>query len=687
MNSIQGDALVGSLVDGRYLVQSRLASGGMATVYVANDTKLERDVALKVLHPYLSQDPSFTERLEREAKAAARLSHPHVVAVLDRGHDGSVFYLVMEYVPGRSLRSLLQERGGLAPRQALALTDAIVDGLAAAHAAGLIHRDVKPENVLLGEAGQVKVADFGLARAVTATTSTGALIGTVAYIAPELVEGRGADARSDVYSAGIVLYELLTGMQPFRGDSPIQVAYQHVMADVPAPSEVVPGLSPELDELVQWACARDPEARPVDAAAFLDELRHVRTHLTDAQLDHGLGHLAGGAPTAAAARLPLSETDSPTEALPLHAGAAVHGQGREWATPSPAPTEVIGAGIAHTSVMPRPGQGAPPSAREVRRRERDAARASATAAATPTRSLTPGRRRVRGAVWAVVIALLALVAAGAGWFFGVGPGAAATVPEVRQLTVAQATPLLEEAGLAFSTQDVFDDAIAQGLIVGSTPPGGAQIRRFQGVGVLVSKGPQLFPLADVRTKPLEAAKTELTTSEMTVGTVTEAFDDAAPLGTVLLQDPAPGTPLRRGSAVALTVSKGPKPIPVPSVVGRPQSEALAALRSAGLNPVVSSEEVYDRSVPKGSVAAQSPVPGTALTKGGDVTLTISKGPRLVKVPDFVGKQAREAEQKLRELGFEVRVENVLGGFFGTVRAQDPLNEEVPEGSVVTLTVV
>nr|WP_139346703.1 PASTA domain-containing protein [Sinomonas mesophila] len=686
---MQGDALVGSLVDGRYLVRSRLASGGMATVYVATDTKLERDVALKVLHPHLSLDPSFTERLEREAKAAARLSHPHVVSVLDRGHDGSVFYLVMEYVPGRSLRRLLDEHGALAPRQALALTDAIVDGLAAAHTAGLIHRDVKPENVLLGDAGQIKVADFGLARAVTAATSTGALIGTVAYIAPELVEGRGADARSDLYAVGIMLYELLTGLQPFRGDTPIQVAYRHVTGDVPAPSEAVPGLSPELDELVQWACARDPEARPVDAAAFLDELRHIRTHLSDAQLDHGLAlrpDAAHQGPPAAV--LAADVSDSPTEALPVGAGAFGGQHAPGWDPPSSAPTEVIGAGMSHTSVMPRHDQGArPPSARELRRRGREAARAAATAAATPTRSLTPGRRRARGAVWAVVIAVLALIAAVAGWFFGVGPGAAATVPDVKELTVAQATPLFEEAGLAFSTRDVFDDAVAQGLIVGSTPSGGTQIRRFQGVDVLVSKGPQLFPLVDVRTKMLEAAKAELMEAEMAVGTVTEAFDDTAAAGTVLRSDPAPGTPLRRGSAVALTVSKGPRPIPVPSVVGRSQSEALSTLRAAGLNPVVSSEEVNDRTVPKGSVAAQSPAPGTALTKGGEVTLTISKGPRLVKVPDFVGKQAREAERELRRLGFEVRIENVLGGFFGTVRAQDPVDEEVPEGSVVTLTVV
>ncbi|WP_413250669.1 Stk1 family PASTA domain-containing Ser/Thr kinase [Sinomonas flava] len=659
MNGKLSDALVGSLVGGRYRVESRLAIGGMATVYVASDTNLEREVALKVLHPHLSQDPSFAERLEHEAKAAARLSHPHVVSVLDRGHDGDVFFLVMEYVPGRNLRQLLNESGPLAPKQALALIYAVVEGLAAAHAAGLVHRDIKPENVLLGDSGQIKVADFGLARAATASTSTGLTLGTVAYIAPELVQRTGGDARSDLYSVGIMLYELLTGRQPFRGDLPDQIAYQHLTADVPPPSELVPGLSPELDELVQWAAARDPEDRPVDAEALLGEIRHIRTHLSDAQLDLRAGS---------------------TEHLPQT------GSARTDVLPA-ARTEVIGAVSANrTTVMPHAAVPAPATPRQVRKRERDAAREAASAAATPTRTLAPGGRR-RGVVWALIVIVLALVAALAGWFFGVGPGAAATVPNVKELTVAQATPLFDRAGLTFSTQDVFDDGVAAGLIVGSTPPGGTEIRRFQGVSLLVSKGPQLFPLEDLRGRSLDEAKAGIARAQMALGAVTEAYSETAAAGTVTAQDPGPGTPLRRGAAVALTVSKGPQPIPVPQVVGKSQSEALAALRAAGLDPVVSADEVNDRNIPKGAVAAQSPGAGTALTKGGKVTLTISKGPKLVRVPNYVGKQADQAADALRKLGFDVRIEKVLGGFFGTVRAQDPVDADVPEGSTVTLTVV
>ncbi|WP_230011022.1 protein kinase, partial [Microbacterium sp. Bi128] len=285
MQEYVSDALVGNLVDNRYQVQSRLARGGMSTVYLATDQRLERDVALKVLHPHLADDPQFLDRLGREAKAAARLSHPHVVGVLDQGEDGRLAYLVMEFIKGHTLRDVLNDKGALSPRLALALIDPVVEGLGAAHAAGMIHRDIKPENVLIADDGRIKLGDFGLARAISTSTSTGALIGTVAYISPELVLGKQADARSDIYSVGIMLYEMITGRQPFEGDVPIQVAYQHVNSTVAAPSLEVPGLAAEIDELVQWCTDRDPDKRPVDGSALLSELRHIRTNLSDAELD------------------------------------------------------------------------------------------------------------------------------------------------------------------------------------------------------------------------------------------------------------------------------------------------------------------------------------------------------------------------------------------------------------------
>ncbi|NUS37072.1 MAG: serine/threonine protein kinase, partial [Pseudarthrobacter sp.] len=315
------DPLVGTLVDNRYAVTSRLARGGMSTVYLAVDQRLDREVALKVLHPHLAADENFLGRLGREAKAAARLSHPHVVGVLDQGSDGHTAYLVMEYIKGHTLRDVVRDRGALAPRLALALIDPVVEGLGAAHAAGFIHRDVKPENVLIADDGRIKIGDFGLARAVTSSTSSGALIGTVAYISPELVLGKPADARSDVYAVGIMLYEMLTGQQPFEGEVPIQVAYQHVNGTVGPPSDLVPGLAAEVDELVQWCTANDPEKRPVDGNALLQELRHIRTHLTDAELDlqppAAATAAAAAAPAAAQQRTEiLAHSSNPTTLLP-----------------------------------------------------------------------------------------------------------------------------------------------------------------------------------------------------------------------------------------------------------------------------------------------------------------------------------------------------------------------------------
>ncbi|TQS91224.1 Stk1 family PASTA domain-containing Ser/Thr kinase [Arthrobacter sp. TS-15] len=681
------DHLIGTTVDGRYTVRSRLARGGMSTVYLATDQRLERDVALKVLHPHLANDPTFLERLSREAKAAASLSHPHIVGVLDQGEDGHIAYLVMEYVKGHTLRDTLGEQGPLPPRLALALIDPVIEGLAAAHRSGLIHRDVKPENVLIADDGRIKVGDFGLARAISANTSTGALIGTVAYLAPELVLGQPADARSDIYSAGIMLYEMLTGKQPYVGDSPIQVAYQHVNAVVGRPSDAAPGLAEDLDELVQWCTSVDAENRPVDGAALLTELRHIRTTLSDEELDRRqTAFRPPGSPAAAAATIqPGSSGSNPTEALA--------------ATVSP--TEFISQQSNPTTVMAAGGPGRPPSAvvapgnqmdarqpgkRELKRLERQESKDRARAAATPSRPLREGNPRRRGIIWTIVIVILATLAASAGWFFGMGPGSPGTIPDVKNKTVAEAQQLLRTAGFQSEPQDVFDDDILAGLAVGTEPKSGAEVRKFQPITLFVSKGAQLFPLPDLTGGTLDEAKIALNAAEMALGNVTETFDEKVPAGVVLSQDPVKGTEVRHGTPVALTVSKGPQPIPVPDVRGLAQDAAVKALQDAGLKAVIAPETVNDKAVPKGAVVSQVPANGT-LIRGEAVTLTVSKGPKLVKVPSFIGKQAAEAEKELKKLGFKVEVNKVLGGFFGTVRDQNPVNTEVPEDSVVTLTVV
>lgn len=699
------DALVGNLVDNRYRVQSRLARGGMSTVYLATDQRLERDVALKVLHPHLADDPQFLDRLGREAKAAARLSHPHVVGVLDQGEDGRLAYLVMEFIKGHTLRDVLNDKGALSPRLALALIDPVVEGLGAAHAAGLIHRDIKPENVLIADDGRIKLGDFGLARAITTSTSTGALIGTVAYLSPELVLGKQADARSDIYSVGIMLYEMITGRQPFDGDVPIQVAYQHVNSTVDAPSMHVPGLAAEIDELVQWCTDRDPDKRPVDGNALLSELRHIRTNLSDAELDvqppAAVRHPAVNHPAVAAppARPPASASASateiygslqqPTEAISRSSGnpttVMASAPKRPAYGPLSTPDEVADD-VEYGAGFDGGADAAAPSKRTQRKLDRDEERARQRAAATPTKTLHEGNPRRRGLLWIVLLVVAALLAAVAGWFFGMGPGSPGTIPPVANKTVAEAQDLLRTAGFQSIVKDVFDDDVSPGLVVGSEPNAGEVIRKFQPVSLAVSKGPQLFPLPDLTGKTLDEAKTALNAAEMALGPVTETFDETAPAGTVLAQAPRSGNPVRHGTPVGLTVSKGPQPIPVPDVRGQEQGAAVKALEAAGLKAVVAPEPVNDRTVPKGAVVAQDPASGN-LTKGGTVTLTISKGPKLVEVPSFIGKQATDAQKALEDLGFQVKVDNILGGFFGTVRAQDPVNTAVPEGSVITLTVV
>ncbi|MCC9206442.1 Stk1 family PASTA domain-containing Ser/Thr kinase [Arthrobacter sp. zg-Y769] len=716
------DSLVETLVDDRYFVRSLVARGGMSSVYLATDRRLDRDVALKVLYPHLAADRGFLRRFESEAKSAARLSHPHVVGVLDQGITDSLAYLVMEYVPGRTLRGLLDERGPLSPRLALALMDAVVEGLAAAHDAGLVHRDVKPENVLLADNGRIKIADFGLARAVSTSTNTGTLVGTVAYLAPELVTAGGADERSDVYSAGIMLYEMLTGRQPFTGDSPIQVAFAHVHSSVPAPSALCPGLAEDLDELVGWCTAKDPEERPVNGRALLGELRHIRTSLTDAELDFRCtpdpdsGAAAAGAPTEA--------LSSATQVLTA-AGAATSVIDTSALRPDGAgsnATEVIRRGDNATTVLPagsRPaggdtdryggdgddadddadddydadgydddGRDLSPGARRrlAKRDERDRLRQDDREAHRPQMSLRSGKPRRRGILLAVLLTVLLAAVAFAGWFFGAGPGALVSVPDVSNVSVEEAGTQLGDAGLSYTTDEVFDEVVAAGLAVGTDPAATREIRRFRPVTLLVSKGPQLFSVPNVVQRTVEAAGTDLQEAELTLGAVTEEYSESIAAGTIISQQPLPDTLLRLGAPVDVTVSRGPAPVEVPAVTGLGEDAAVKAVEAAGLTPAVAGEKVHSASVPAGSVVAQTPASGL-LERGQTVTLTISLGPRMEEVPNYVGQRADTARADLESRGFTVEVENLLGGLLGLVRDQEPGAGTAPEGSTVILKVV
>ncbi len=649
------ESLLGRVLDGRYRVLSHIADGGMASVYLATDTRLDRDVALKVLRRDLAQDEAFISRFRREARSAARLSHPNVVAVFDQGDDDGLMFLAMEYVPGQTLREVMKAEGPLTPRAALDIMGPVLQALGAAHRAGLIHRDVKPENVILREDdGTVKVADFGLARAVSNQTSasqTGVLLGTVAYLSPEQVERGIADARSDVYAAGLILFEMLTGSKAFTGDTPIHIAYQHVHSSVPAPSSRVASVPAELDALVALATSRDPDLRPTDASDFLAEVRKSRAMLTPAELDRrpdGAPAPGGGASTVAVER---------TSALPVAASG------------DRPPRPPVALPMDHTPTVP------PGSDLEDRG---DGHRA--------LQGRVVGDRD--GGLWRWVLAALAvaLVAGGAAWWFLAGPGSPTTVPRVTGTTYEQAQSALGTAHLGASRVDAFDETVPKGVVMSTDPGAGTEVRRGQDVAVTVSKGPERYTVPTIIGSSRTEAEARLAEVKLTVGKSTEAYDEKVQAGLIVSVKPKEGTALKRGAAVDIVISKGRKPIEVTNFTGKPADEASKALADAGLE-VDATEQANSDTVPKGSVISQSPATGT-LYKGDPVKLVVSKGPVMVTVPDVQGKQEGEATQILKAAGFEVKIDRFMGGIFGTVRSQDPAaNTEQPKGSTITLVIV
>ncbi len=640
--SSSGDALIGRTLDGRYGVRSRIAEGGMATVYLAVDERLEREVALKVMRAHLAHDDTFVTRFRREARSAAALSHPNVVAVYDQGEDDGQMFLAMEYVPGQTLREVLTEEGPLSPRAALDVLEPLLLALAAAHDKGLIHRDVKPENVIISENGTVKVADFGLARAVssqTVTSSTGMLLGTVAYLSPEQVERGIADARSDVYAAGLVLFEMLTGTKAFTGDTAIHVAWQHVHEGVPAPSSRVDGLPPVLDDLVAAATSRDPDDRPADARALLEMVRRTREMLGPEVLDArpaGVAALAAAAvPTAATAALPVGS-----------------------------------------------GAGAPVAARP---------QADTRAMARPEAPLegvvVSGRGGGRGGVrrWWPAIAAAAAVLALSVWFFLLGPGSTVLVPAVTGQPREAAVAALEQAGLDGEVREVFSEDVERGVVVSVDPDAGSEVRKGSGVVLVVSRGPERYEVPDVVGSTVAEATARLEEANLARGKVSEKYDEKVPEGQVISSKPKVGSAQKPGAKVALVVSRGRQPIDVPDFTGRDATEAARALADLGLQVDATAQENSD-SVPKGRVISQDPSGGT-LYRGDRVTLVVSKGPVMVDVPNVVGKTLREARSILEDAGFAVTVEKALGGLFQTVRFQDPADGRAPRGSTVTLTIV
>ena len=631
MPTTPADPLVGTVVDGRYRIVRRIARGGMAAVYEAVDDRLDRPVALKIMNAALAEDPDFVARFRREARAAAQLSHPHVVSVFDQGEAEGLPYLAMEYVPGRTLRDVLRDYHVLSPAQALTILDPVLEALAAAHDAGFVHRDVKPENILISDDGRVKVTDFGLARAVTNVTSAtqGMLIGTVAYLSPEHVEHGDADARSDVYGAGICLFEMVTGQVPFAAENPLTVAYQHVNTTVPAPSSIRRDVPPDVDALVATATRRDAAMRYPDCRAFLADVRRVRKTLPPPQ--------------------PLARETHDTLVV-----------------------TVVLALAAAAGVTPTP----PVSARPVQPGE--------------VTGGTPPRRRRRGRGWIIAIVLLLLAAGGAaaaGWYLAEGPGKQVDVPGIIGMTESEASAALTPLELTLTVAgEEYSETVEAGLIISADPEPGSTVAVQSTVSVILSLGPERYTVPDVRGAPLASATTTLEETNLALGTVTEEWDSAVPIGDVISSDPAAGAELKRDSLVDLVVSKGPKPVKIPGLAGTPVEEAQAQLEAEGL--VVTITEDYSSEYAEGLVISSTPGKGEKVDVGGTVELLVSKGPPPVEVPYLVDMLKQDAIDTLVYLGFNVDVNEPPITPLGRVISQDPSGGTLlPYGSTVTITII
>ncbi|MCT9008569.1 Stk1 family PASTA domain-containing Ser/Thr kinase [Streptomyces sp. NPDC054766] len=643
MDTTLQDPLVGHVLDGRYRVDARIAVGGMATVYRALDTRLDRVLALKVMHPTLAADGSFVERFIREAKSVARLAHPNVVQVFDQGADGSYVYLAMEYIAGCTLRDVLRDRGALQPRAALDILEPVLAALGAAHRAGFVHRDMKPENVLIGDDGRVKVADFGLVRAVdTVTSTTGAVLGTVSYLAPEQIEHGTSDTRVDVYACGVVLYEMLTGAKPYTADSPAQVLYQHLHADVPPPSAVVPGMAYPLDELVTAATARNPEVRPADAVALLGQVLEARAGLTAEQLDAvPPGALSVGHDNADDRTSVIPRSLSVPRLLPVNEDDGALGRTSRFEQSSPFTTSPV--------MPPQP----------------------------------PGTRPRRGMLMVVAAIVLVLGLGGGVWY--INSGQFTKVPPVLAKTEQQARSRLQDSGLDVKqVKHAYSDTVKRGTVISTDPGVGERIRDNDSVTLVISDGPRTVKVPDLKGFALFKAREVLKGDGLAAGMVTRAFSEDVTKGFVIGTNPGAGTPRHSGSAIAIVVSKG-APVELPDVTGSSVEDATAQLEGAGLKVKIAAERVNSE-FDKGQVAGQTPGAGREAATGDTVTLTLSKGPEMVEVPDVVGDSVDDAKKALEDAGFQIDEDRGLLGLFGdTVKKQSVHGgDTAPKGSTITI---
>lgn len=604
---------VGEIIDSRYQITSLISRGGMATVYSAMDSRLDRTVAIKIMHEHLAQDEEFVSRFIREAKAAAALSHPNLVQVYDQGwNQGGIpaVFLVMEYIPGATLRDHLFAVGQLGAKESLEIIEQVLSALVYAHRAGIIHRDIKPENIMITADGRAKLGDFGLARAVstgnTLTADANVLMGTVAYLAPEQVQRGIADAKSDIYSLGIVLFEMLTGKKPYEGDSPIQIAYRHVHDRVPAPSTLVPAITKDLDLLVLRATAPDPGLRYQNVGEFQESIRKS---------------------------LLLLDPDEQQLSLPLGI------------------PEELRRASKYSSKEPRKNvrKVSPDSERKSAERKTEMTNPKVSNTAEIRRRSSKRVRRNRF----IAVAIAALIGI-AGWYQLFGPGSQSAIPSVVGATKNEAVETMATLGVKVKvTRNKFDELVPKGKIISMAPPAGSRLGEGESISVIISKGPERYSIPNLKGKSVSQATVTLANEKLLIGKTEEAFSTIIPKGQIISVSPEPGTLVKKNSEVNLVVSKGEELISLSSYIGKSSEQALNELTDAGFE--VTQKDTFSDSYPIGIVIAQKPET-PELVKGGKVALTVSKGPEKIKVPTGVLKlDEGKAVKLLEDYGFTVKV--------------------------------
>ncbi|MFE3025927.1 Stk1 family PASTA domain-containing Ser/Thr kinase [Nocardia tengchongensis] len=675
--------MIGQMLEGRYRIDAPIARGGMSMVFRGVDTRLDRPVAIKVMDPKFASDPQFLTRFELEARAVAKLKHPSLVAVYDQGVDGDHPFLIMELVEGGTLRELLRERGPMPPHAVRAVAEPVLYAIGVAHAAGLVHRDIKPENVLISDSGEVKIADFGLVRAVAEAkiTSDSVILGTAAYLSPEQVTSGSADARSDVYSAGILIFEMLTGRTPFTGDNSLSIALQRVEKDVPAPGRLIGGVPPEIDELVAHATAREPMHRFANATEMADELRRLARELQ-------LPDYRVPAPAESAEHLSAKYRVGPTPAPrgPAHPPSRPIPGAADQTTRFPAdattrlpvdpPTVFAPQQPQHTRVMT--------AAREIPAEYRQPEYAppgppvSHGAGSDMIEDRGKSRRKV--IVWLSIVVALAVLLGIGGWWLGVGRYSA--VPTIAGMNTDKAVSALQDAGFKTETRNKASDMIPVGNVVGTDPPAGTRVTKGSLVSVLVSSGKPKVP--DV-------------TAGQDVNAVNKAIRDAgltpvdagevgstAPKGSVAKVDPGPGTVLPANAQVKVYRSKGSLPVKVPDLRGKSQEEAKTALQKAGLT-VSSTREQFDAKIKSGQVIGTDPAAGTSAESGSGVVLIVNSA---LDMPNLLGANVGTARSKLQAMGLTVTVRQLASNDSSIVISQSIApGDAIQPGASVTLVAI